>query len=85
VSEGIPRAGENPQAWCDFQNAALIRDDIEWIVGHDGGLHLRTKPGVLAQRIKAEDERRKREARHHAHRQAHPITRTADMFEKGDF
>lgn len=62
-----PREKRTPEGWCDYYNGQLrgaipsndkqvIRDDIAWVVGKDGQLHLQhveTETDRLIKRVRA--------------------------------
>ena len=67
---------------CQSRNQAMFnshqgRQDIEWVVDGNGGLHLQTKRAVLEARVKADAENREIERQRFNHRQRHPIASEA--------
>ena len=74
-----PRAGSNPQAWCDYHNDRLGKGKtgMEWFVDSGGSLRLRTKDYVIIQRVAADKAAAKAEAAKHAHRLRYPVDRMA--------
>jgi hypothetical protein len=68
-----PAAGDNLQGWCDYRNARLNREDVQWVIDWQDNPALEPVREVANRRAKADLERHEAERQRFIHRTQHPI------------
>lgn len=72
------RGGSYAEDLAAEYNSRLTRDDVEWIVGADGGMQLVDKPSASAARTKELEATTEAARRQFNHRQQYPVSEAAE-------